>query len=493
MTTHTLIDRRNSSEHDIDADPINRGAAKLYRKRQPIYPKLVHGVFRRTKWIAMIVLLGIYYLTPWLRWDRGPNRPDQAVLIDFEGRRFYFGPIELWPHELTYIAGLLILAGLGIFLTAALLGRVWCGYACPQTVWTDLYLYVERVFEGDRNQRMKRAGKKLTIDTALRKVGKHGVWIAIAVATGGAWIFYFGDAPTLLREIFSGQASPAVYGAIGLFTFTTYVLAGTMREQVCIYMCPWPRIQAAMTDPEALNVQYQSDRGEPRGHKSKDASWEGRGDCIDCHQCVAACPMGIDIRDGAQLECIQCALCIDACDTVMRKVGRPTGLIAYDHDLNIQRRKQAQAAAFRWLRPRTMFYGVLMAAIATAMVVAFMNRSTLDVSIDRDRSPAFVKLADGSIRNGYTIKILNMEPRERVVTIRATGAEGLRLKTHAGMVPIGAPVQLLAHADTVTSLHLFVAAPASELRKGETITLLIEEDGIVRARRVSAFLNGATS
>ncbi len=430
MGSVTLIPRQPtpSDEHSIDARAVNSKEARaLYKKREPIYPKLAQGRFRSFKWAAMIVLLAIYYVTPWLRWDRGPGRPDQAVLVDFDAGRFYFFFIELWPQEVYYITGLLILASFGIFLAAALFGRVWCGYACPQTVWTDLFIHVERLIEGDRNARLKLAKAPLSLSKVGKKVAKHAIWILIAAATGGAWVFYFVDAPTLLRDIFVGQASTATYVFIGALTFTTYSLAGTMREQVCTYMCPWPRIQAAMTDQDALTVTYRTDRGEPRGPHKKGETWEGRGDCIDCHQCVAVCPQGIDIRDGDQLECINCALCIDACDDIMHKIGRPTGLIAYDTHVNVERRKRGEAARIRLIRPRTILYAVLILVVGGIMLVQLLNRSTIDLNVIRDRSPPFVRLADGSVRNDYTLKLINMAPVTRHVAIEVTGLDGGRI------------------------------------------------------------------
>jgi len=263
-----------------------------------------HGLYRNIKWLALFVLLGIYYITPWIRWDRGPGQPSQAVLVDFENARFYFFFIEIWPQEVYYITGLLILAALGLFLATSLFGRVWCGYACPQTIWTDLFIQVEKFFEGDRNARMKLDKAPWTTKKVFKKTGKHLVWLLIAALTGGAWILYFHDAPTIARDFFTGHAPTTSYVFITLMTFTTYWLAGHMREQVCTYMCPWPRIQAAMIDEDALNVTYRYDRGEPRGAHKKGTSWDDRGDCIDCRQCVAVCPVGIDIRDGLQLECI---------------------------------------------------------------------------------------------------------------------------------------------------------------------------------------------
>ncbi len=300
----------------------------LYAAREPIFPRRVSGKFRTLKWWIMAVTLGIYYITPWIRWDRGPNLPDQAVLVDLANRRFYFFFIEIWPHEFYFVAGLLIMAGLGLFLFTAALGRVWCGYTCPQTVWTDLFILVERWIEGDRNARVRLWNAPWTASKIRLRAIKFAVWLLIAVATGGAWIFYFADAPTLLRQFVTFQAPPVAYITVGILTATTFVFGGFMREQVCIYMCPWPRIQAAMMDESTITVAYRDWRGEPRGKHQKHSD-AAHGDCIDCNACVNVCPTGIDIRDGQQLACITCALCIDACDDVMaqdRQAARPDRL-----------------------------------------------------------------------------------------------------------------------------------------------------------------------
>lgn len=249
--------------------PPPPGQSALYKAREPIYPQLVSGKFRTIKWVVLVFALAVYYILPWLRWDRGLDAPNQAVLADFAGGRFYFFFLEIWPQEIYYITGLLILASLGLFLVTSLFGRVWCGYACPQTVWTDLFIAVERIFEGDRNARIKLDRAPLSVNKALRKVGKHIVWLFISFATGGALILYYHDAPTLFANFFTGDAEVSAYVFAGILTFTTYALAGTMREQVCTYLCPWPRIQAALTDEHALNVTYRWDRGEPRGAHKK--------------------------------------------------------------------------------------------------------------------------------------------------------------------------------------------------------------------------------
>ncbi|WP_395646921.1 cytochrome c oxidase accessory protein CcoG [Terricaulis sp.] len=492
MTVHTLIPKRDDDEHRIEATAVNSKAARaLYKKREQIYPKLVQGNFRSLKWAAMVVLLGIYYITPWLRWDRGIGRPDQAVLVDFEGRRFFFFFIELWPQEVYYITGLLILAAIGIFLASSLFGRVWCGYACPQTVWTDLYIYVERLIEGDRNARMRLDKEKLSFSKAGKKISKHAIWILIAAATGGAWVFYFADAPTLFTNIFTGQASTAVYLFIGILTFTTYALAGTMREQVCTYMCPWPRIQAAMTDRDALSVTYRADRGEPRAPHKKGASWEGRGDCIDCNACVAACPQGIDIRDGDQLECINCALCIDACDDIMKKVGRPTGLIAYDTHLNVERRERGEKGRIRLLRPRTVLYGAMMVLVAAIMLYGLMNRSTLSLNVIRDRSPPYVRLSSGEIRNDYSMKLINMAPRPRRVAIEVSGLDGATLSAADHELDAQGRVLAEVASDSVANVRLHLISPAGVSAGSHSIRFrVVDLEGDETGDSASAFLAG---
>jgi cytochrome c oxidase accessory protein FixG len=444
------------------AEAVNAAETReLYKKREPIYPKLAHGKFRTVKWFVMAVTLGIYYLVPFLRWDRGPDAPDQAVLVDFAGRRFYFFFIEIWPQEVYYITGLLILAALGLFLATALFGRVWCGYACPQTVWTDLFIWVERAFEGDRNARIKLDRAPMSFNKAWRKTGKHAVWLLIALATGGAWILYFHDAYDVIGNFFTGQAEPSSYLFAGILTFTTYTLAGTMREQVCTYMCPWPRIQAAMTDRDALNVTYRVDRGEPRGPHKKNESWEGRGDCIDCKQCVAVCPMGIDIRDGAQLECIQCALCIDACDDIMKKVGRPTGLITYETDDNIDRFQKGEKAVYKFIRPRTVVYATAFAIVAAIMLGALLNRSELELNSQRDRNPNFVTLSDGSVRNGYNLKVVNKANEPRTLTLSIEGDP--QIQTRLLGAPDNAPMQLTVDADRTQDFVIYLTLPADAI------------------------------
>jgi cytochrome c oxidase accessory protein FixG len=412
--------------------PTDAMEEALYQERIKVYPARVAGTFRRIKWTILGIWLGIYYLLPFVRWDRGPGMPNQAVLLDLPGRRFYFFFIEIWPQEVYYFTGLLIIAAMTLFLMNAIAGRVWCGYLCWQTVWTDLFFAAERWIEGDRREQMRADAAPLTAARIARKSLKHAVWLLIALATGGAWVLYFDDAPSLLRQLATGDAPSIAYGAIGILAFTTYLLAGFMREQVCIYMCPWPRIQAALTDEHALNVTYKYDRGEPRMSAKKAVAARGRGepagDCVDCNQCVYVCPVGIDIRHGLQLECIQCGLCIDACDNTMKKLGRPTRLVGYDTDVNIHLREDHRPVKLRLIRARTLIYVAIIALVSGVMLYALLTRHDMGIKAIHDRNPVAVYLKDGSIRNGYSIHLLNKLRDTRNFVLLVEGVAGARLE-----------------------------------------------------------------
>lgn len=492
----------------IDAEALNAGAkAKgqpLYAARKKVHPKRASGEFRKLKWIIMIVTLGIYYVTPWLRWDRGPFAPDQAVLIDMANRRFYFFFLEIWPQEFYFVAGLLVMAGVGLFLITSVVGRAWCGYTCPQTVWTDLFLVIERFFEGDRNARIKLDAAPWSFDKIRKRTLKHVVWILISIATGGAWIFYFADAPTLLWDVMTGQAAFIAYGTVAVLTATTYIFGGIMREQVCIYMCPWPRIQAAMLDEDSLVVTYNDWRGEPRSRHAKKAAAQGLsvGDCVDCNACVAVCPTGIDIRDGQQLECITCALCIDACNDVMGKLGRERGLISYatlreyNHNVAIATnpktgafdpkrvretggRMVPEVKHFDWqifFRLRTLIYFAAWAAVGLGMLYALLARDRLEVNVQHDRNPVFVTLSDGSIRNGYTVKILNMIPEPRVIFLSLAGLPGGTMAINEVDQPIGVSFAIPVEPDKLRQLKVFVAQPQDYVEPGSSGFRFVVED-----------------
>jgi cytochrome c oxidase accessory protein FixG len=468
----------------LDVEPVNKKENRsLYAARKKIFPKRAEGFYRRLKWWIMAVTLGIYYVTPWLRWDRGPHAPDQAVLVDMANRRFYFFFIEIWPQEFFYIAGLLVMAGVGLFLVTSTVGRAWCGYTCPQTVWVDLFIAVERWVEGDRNARMRLEKASWTFDKLRKRVVKHALWLVIAVLTGGAWIFYFADAPTLLRDFITFQAPPVAYITVAILTFTTYVFAGFMREQVCTYMCPWPRIQAAMLDEHSLTVTYNDWRGEPRSRHQKKAleAGEAVGDCIDCNACVAVCPMGIDIRDGQQLECITCALCIDACDGVMEKIGKPRGLIDYSTLTDYQSNVEGKPASTGWrsfIRPRTFIYMAVWSGIGLALLATLAMRDRLDLNILRDRNPIFVQLSDGAIRNGYTVKILNMKAEPRSFRLSVDGLPGAELTVSGSTDEPSDTLTFDVEPDRLLSTRVFVRARPEQLASQyNDFTFRVEEVG----------------
>ena len=434
-----------------NTDPI-----KLFAKREKIYPKRVSGRFRNLKWIAMVVTLGIYYLVPFIRWNRGPGVPDQAVLIDLPHRRAYWFFIEIWPQEVYILTGILIFAAVALFFVTSLFGRVWCGYFCPQTVWTDLFVWVERIVQGDRTTRKKLTEGPLTFEKIWKKALTHILWLAIAWCTAGSFVLYFNDAPALVKSFFTFNVSPAVlYFIVGL-TFSTYLMAGFAREQVCIYMCPYARFQSAMFDRDTLIIGYDTARGEPRGHHKKGESWEGRGHCIDCTACVQVCPTGIDIRDGLQMECIACGLCVDACDSVMDKIALPRGLIRYDTEKGLAKEKKA-----RLIRPRTMYYAAILSGVGVLMLYTLVARPVLELHVLHDRNPLFVRLSSGEIRNGYEIKILNKTHKTGHFSLSVAGLKSAHLEVSgAGDITSG---NLQAPADDVAHYHVFVSAPPQEL------------------------------
>ncbi len=461
-----------------------QAAGKLYAERVRVYPRSVSGWYRNLKWRLLAAWLAIYYLLPWIRWDRGPSAPDQAVLLDVTNQRGYFFFIEIWPEEVFYFTGILILAAVGLFLATSLAGRVWCGYACPQTVWTDLFMWIERRIEGDRNARIVFDKAPLTAGKAAMKAAKHAAWLLVAFLTGGAWIMYFVDAPTVVGNFFSGRSDAHTYFFVGLFTAATYTLAGWAREQVCTYMCPWPRFQSAMFDEDTLIVTYQKWRGEPRAKIGPGGKKSGSaGDCVDCGLCVAVCPVGIDIRDGTQLECISCALCIDACNGVMKRFGLPANLISYTTERRLAARAGGAKLGYRLLRPRTILYGTIFAAVGLAMLAGLALRSDAEITVLHERNPLFVTLSDGSVRNSYTIKILNKERTARIFRLGVTGLAAPQFRVVG--LPAG-QVDLAAAPDTVTTYQVHVTVRAAALASEQmeiSLTIAEQASGTTALRR----------
>ena len=450
--------------HEPHEPPRQPLPTKLFEKRTKVHNKRIDGPFRRFKWFVMFVTLAIYYGTPWIRWDRGPYAPDQAVLVDLANRRFYMFGIEIWPHEFYYVAGLLIMAALGLFLVTSAVGRAWCGYTCPQTVWTDLFQHVDRFVDGDRNARMRLDAAPMGPKKFAKRSFKYTIYLVISFWTGGAWIMYFADAPTLVRDFWAGEAAPAAYITVAILTLTTFTLGGFMREQVCIYMCPWPRIQTAMMDEKSLLVTYKDWRGEPRGSVKKAEKNPGKfGDCIECLQCVAVCPTGIDIREGPQVGCITCGLCIDACDKVMADVGRPRGLIDYATLEDCEKEANGEPTRSPWralLRPRTLAYFLIWGSIGFAMLFALGVRNHVGLSVSPDRNPPYILMSDGSVRNSYTLKLRNMESRPREMEIAIEGLPGALMWTDTIGRDDAARTQIkTVPADQVLSVRAYVVAP----------------------------------
>lgn len=445
------------------------GVLSLFAKQEKIYPKRVWGKYRKLKWVAMAITLGIYYAAPFLRWDRGPNAPDQAILIDLPARRAYWFWIEIWPQEVYLLTGILILAAIALFFVTSLFGRVWCGYFCPQTVWTDLFVWVERLVQGDRNARKKLHESPWSFEKIRKITLTHFIWLVIAWCTAGSFVLYFNDAPSLVLSFLDWNVSPTVLAFIGGLTFSTYLMAGFAREQVCTYMCPYARFQSAMFDKDTLIISYDTQRGEPRGSHKKGESWEGRGHCIDCSSCVQVCPTGIDIRDGLQMECIACGLCVDACNDIMDKIDLPRGLIRYDTTNHMAAKEKGGRERFRILRPRTFYYGLVLSFVAAIMLYALIARAPIELHVLHDRNPVFVQLSSGEIRNGYIIKILNKTHDNKTYMLRVQGLEGARIDINsAGDITSDT---IYVKADSVGTYHINVHADVlpSDVREIEFV------------------------
>ncbi len=420
----------------MQAQKTGDGEHELYAAHKKIYPREVTGYFTRLRMLSVVVLLGIYYLTPLLRWDGR-----QALLFDLPARKFYIFGLTLWPQDFIYLAALLILAGLSLFFFTALVGRVWCGYACPQTVWTEAYLWMERKIEGKRSKRMKLDKAPSSAAKIRTKTLKHTVWIVFSLWTGFTFVGYFTPIDQLAAKLFSASLGPWETFWILFYSFATYGNAGFMREQVCKYMCPYARFQSAMFDSNTLIVAYHPERGEPRGSRRRgtDLQKAGLGDCIDCNVCVQVCPTGIDIRDGLQYECIACSACIDACDEIMDKVSYPRGLIRYTTENSAQGKKQ------HILRPRVMVYATILLVLCGILLTNLFLRVPLELDVIRDRNTLYRETREGLIENVYTLKILNMDSKPHQYTLTADGIDGMKLVTDEPeiVVPAGAVQELI--------------------------------------------------
>ena len=390
----------------------------LYEKREKIYPREVHGLFAALRSTSVCLLLGIFYGVPWLQYgDR------QAILLDLPARKFHIFDLTFWPQDFIFLTGLLLLAALSLFFFTALAGRLWCGFACPQTVWTEIFLWMERLVEGDRSKQMKLDAMPLNFRKFRLKFTKHALWISFAAFTGFTFVGYFTPITELGQKLVNLNMGPWETFWVAFYGFATYGNAGWMREQVCKYMCPYARFQGAMFDRDTLVVAYDNHRGEPRGPRRRDADQEalGLGDCINCQLCVQVCPTGIDIRDGQQYECISCSACIDACNSVMDKMGYPRNLISYTTQNAIDGKQT------RILRPRIIIYGTILLALLSALIIGISQRKPFDFDTMRDRNRLYREVSGGVIENVYTLRFMNKDDQIHEYKIAVSGIEGARI------------------------------------------------------------------
>ncbi len=426
----------------------------LYEIRKKIYPRSVHGWWAGWRWALVWLTQIIYYGLPWLSWNER-----QAVLFDLAARKFYIFGLVFWPQDVIYLTVLLIIAALSLFLFTAVAGRLWCGYACPQTVYTEIFMWIERRIEGDRPARMRLdaapwGGRKFALKSA-----KHAAWVAVALWTGFTFVGYFTPITTLWSNLVSASLGPWETFWIGFYGFATWGNAGFMREQVCKYMCPYARFQSAMFDRDTLIITYDQRRGEPRGARKRtaDRAAVGLGDCVNCNLCVQVCPTGIDIRDGLQYECIGCAACIDACDQIMDRMKYPRGLIRYSSEAGVELGYSARQILRRALRPRTWLYGAVLLGIVVALFLTLFLRTPLKMDVIRDRAALVRELADGSLENVYRLQVMNTREAEHRYRLEVSGLEGIRL--------IGKQLVEIPPATSIT-IAVSVRVDAGKLKAG---------------------------
>jgi cytochrome c oxidase accessory protein FixG len=459
---------------------------KLYAKRQEIYPRSRIGdrlgLFQKWRWALVWLTQIVFYGLPWLTWNGR-----QAVLFDLAARKFYIFGLVLWPQDIIYLSAILIISALSLFLFTAVGGRLWCGYACPQTVYTELFMWIERRIEGDRARRMLLDRAPWSASKAARKTGKHAAWVAVALWTGYTFVGFFTPIRELGAEMLALQMGGWSLFWVLFYGFATYGNAGWMREQVCKYMCPYARFQSAMFDQDTLIVTYDTERGEPRSKgRSKDRRAQGIGDCLDCGMCVQVCPTGIDIRNGLQYECIGCAACIDACDWVMDKAAMPRGLIRYATTHSLAEHYGREGIVHRILRPRVLVYGTILLAIVAALAVAVYLRVPLKVDVIRDRAALAREVIDDKgmarVENVYRLQVMNTTEQGQTYTLQVSGLPGLTVASEARFeVP---------PASTM-SVPLRVQAPAESVPPGSNkiaIDVQSQGDAAIRVHETTTFL-----
>ena len=429
---------------------------KLYRSEDKVYPREVKGRFATLRRLAMFVLLGAFYLGPWLTWD---NR--QAILFDLPARKFYIFGMTMWPQDFIYLALLLIILAVSLFFFTALAGRLWCGFACPQTVWTEAFTWIEMAIEGDRSKRMKLDRAGWSFDKIRKKIIKQICWITLALFTGYTFVGYFSAIRPLTADLLGLAAGPWEYFWVLFYGAATYGNAGFMREQVCKYMCPYARFQGAMFDRDTLIITYDAERGEPRGgrRRGSDAQAQGLGDCVDCTMCVQVCPTGIDIRQGLHYECIACAACIDACDGIMDKVGSPRGLIRYSTERALEQK------SYRLIRPRTMVYTAVLSILMVAMVSTIALRKPAIMDIIRDRNTLYRDVGRQGIENGYTVRVINKHNEDHTYVLSVSGIDGINIDSETAFSLAG---------ESVLTLPISVTAPHENAGGGHVIEFRLD-------------------
>jgi cytochrome c oxidase accessory protein FixG len=410
----------------VPADAAAGGS--LYEAQAKIYPRSVSGVFARWRWLFVALTQLVFYGLPWLEWGGR-----QAVLFDLAARRFYIFGLILYPQDFIYLTGLLVISALSLFLFTAVAGRLWCGFACPQTVYTEMFLWIERKVEGDRSARMRLDGAPMSLEKLAKKWSKHFLWIALAMWTGFTFVGFFTPVRELAMEFLQTRMTSWEVFWVFFYGFATYGNAGFLREQVCKYMCPYARFQSAMFDADTLIVSYDPGRGEPRGARSRKAelSTLALGACVDCTLCVQVCPTGIDIREGLQYECIGCAACVDACDTVMDKMNYPRGLIRFTTQNALAGSWSPRQMWARVLRPRVLAYGALLLALCVVVLGSLVMRTPLKVDVVRDRAALARIVAGGKLENVYRLQVMNATEQPQRYRISATGLPGLQLASDA--------------------------------------------------------------
>ena len=399
------------------AAPAEVGEVDLYQKREKIYTRAIEGFYQRLRLYTGWPLLLGYFLLPWV--NLGER---QAMLFDLPERKFHILWLTFWPQDLVMLAWLLMISAFLLFTVTVWAGRVWCGYSCPQTVWTAIFMWIEQKFEGSRNARMKLDKEPLSFTKFRKRFMKHAGWLFVAFMTGFTFVGYFTPIRELFPDLISGNAGSWATVWVGLFTVGTYVNAGWMREQVCTYMCPYARFQSVMFDRDTLIVSYDAARGEPRGSRKRTGEKDDNlGDCIDCELCVQVCPTGIDIRDGLQYKCIGCALCIDACDSIMEKMGYEPGLVSYTSENKLEGKPS------KVLRPRLIGYILVMTIMVGAFTTKLLTRDMVDITILRERNQLYVEAPGGMIDNVYKIHLSNLDPEDRTFRLEFTGIEGVEI------------------------------------------------------------------